>query len=68
MSEDKGAYYKDYESEPTELSASSLSVDTITINGVGYAPTTLSVDGVEYVVLVAAQTEPTEEPTNEDNP
>lgn len=65
MSEDKGAYYKDYESEPTELSASSLSVDTITINGVGYTPTTLSVDGVEYVVLAATPNETTPDPDTE---
>ena len=41
-------------------------VESITIGGVEYTPTALSVDGVEYVVLAATPNEP--EPTNEDNP
>lgn len=45
---------------------------SVTIDGVDYVPTTITVDGTEYVVLAATPnettTEPTEEPTNEDNP
>ena len=49
----------------------------VTIDGVDYVPTHITVDGTEYVVLAATPnetttepepTEPTEEPTNEDNP
>lgn len=52
-------------------------VQSVTIDGVDYVPTTITVDGTEYVVLAATPnetttepepTEPTEEPTNEDNP
>jgi len=45
---------------------------SVTIDGVDYVPTHITVDGTEYVVLAATPnettTEPTEEPTNEDNP
>ena len=45
---------------------------SVKIDGVDYVPTTITVDGTEYVVLAATPnettTEPTEEPTNEDNP
>lgn len=45
---------------------------SVTIDGVDYVPTTITIDGTEYVVLAATPnettTEPTEEPTNEDNP
>jgi hypothetical protein len=44
----------------------------VTIDGVDYVPTTITVDGTEYVVLAATPnettTEPTEEPTNEEEP
>ena len=52
-------------------------VTSVTIDGVDYVPTHITVDGTEYVVLAATlnetttepePTEPTEEPTNEDNP
>ena len=37
----------------TDVQATSLSAETITLSGVSYTPTTLSVDGVEYKVLAA---------------
>ena len=50
---------------------------SVTIDGVDYVPTHITIDGTEYMVLAATPnetttepepTEPTEEPTNEDNP
>lgn len=47
-------------------------VTSVTIDGVDYVPTHITVDGTEYVVLAATPNEttaePTEEPTNEEEP
>ena len=61
--------------ETKDAQANEVIADTnnyVELCGVKYYPTTITVDGTEYVVLAATPnettTEPTEEPTNEDNP